>query len=209
MKNILMACVVGGGLFFLTGCETSLPKPDPKQTIDVVKILDQVNEAIQTSIEPTNKDFPSLTSVTLDLQVAVTNSADASLKFPVVLTAGAKISHEKLHQITLTFTPAEEKRKPAAAPHETRLASAIRAVYQSVAHSNKAFQLHNGSIKLQCTLKSELDGGVTILGLVPIQGDASSVNSTVQTLTLNFGNPVATRVFTIPQEASNPTPATP
>jgi len=206
MKNILKICLVGGGIFFLGGCETSLPKENPQQTLDVMKILNQVNTAIETSIEPANKDFPALTSVTLDLQVAVTTAADASLKFPVVLTTGGKASHEKLHQITLTFTPSTNKRTPSSEAHESKLATAIRAVYQTVANANSAFQLHNGSIKLQCTLQTELDGGISILGLVPIQSDASLTNQTVQTLTLNFGNPVATRVL---QETPNPTPATP
>jgi hypothetical protein len=208
-KNILFVSLMSVANLFLNGCETSPPQADPKQTLDVMRILTQVNDAIESSIEPTNKDFPALTSVTLDLQVAVTTSVDASLKFPVVLTVGGKGSNEKLHQITLTFTPNASKRTPSSEGHESKLASAIRAVYQTVAHPNGAFQLHNGIVKLQCTLKSELDGSINVLGLVPIQSNASLANQTIQTLTLNFGNPVATRVMSESQQKSETEPVTP
>src|SRR4051812_35321592 len=104
-KNILKISLVAAGLFLLNGCQSAPTLTGPGHTLDVTTVLNQINEAIQESIDPNNKDFPPLTSVNLDLQVEVTTVLNASAKFPMVLTAASKNSNSRFHQITLTFTP--------------------------------------------------------------------------------------------------------
>jgi hypothetical protein len=195
----------------LVGCGSDAPKIDTSQTIDVARILKQVNDAVENSIDHTDKDFPEITSVTLDLRVSVSSSVDASGKFPIALiTAGGKVDKSTLHHINLTFAPTPPRvpaDDAADKPKETRLGSAIRAVYKSVSHASDAYRFQHGSITLQCALRSEADFGANALGLVPIQADVSDTNDVVQSLTLNFGlDPTHTPVIqpTIPTPAAKP-----
>ena len=177
----------------LTGCGSNPAKEDPGQALDVARVLKQVNDAVETSIDPTDKDFPGISSVTLDLQVSVSTSVDASGKVPVALiTDGGKTSKSSLHHIELTFAPTPP-RTPASnnpdkdKPKETRLAAAIRAVYKSVSHASDSYKFQHGSITLQCALRNEADVGLNVLGLVPLQADIGNENDVVQSITLNFG----------------------
>lgn len=174
--------------FLLAACGSKGTKPDLNQAINVARILSQVNDAIEVSIDPNDKEFPPISSVQLDLEVAVTTSFDGSLPI-AVLTPGVSNSKEQLHHISLVFVPKPNPTPAAKADKNkaNKLAIAIRAVYQSVAHASNSYKFQNGSITLQCTLKAEVDAGITGIGLVPIQVDASDASQTVQSITLNFG----------------------
>lgn len=175
----------------LMSCSSSPPKPEEKDFIDVARVLKQVNDAVEASIDPKDKDFPAVSSVTLDLQVTVDTAVSSSSNLPVpVITAGFKVDKQNLHHITLTFVPTPP-REPANAPEsggKGRLASAIRAVYNSVSHAGGNYKFQNGTITLQCIFKVELDAGASVMGLVPLSADASAANETIQSITLNFGN---------------------
>jgi len=186
-KYILPAVVA----LSLCACGSKDVKTDPGETLDVARILKQVNDAVESSIDPTDKDFPPITSVTLDLQVSVSTTVEAGLKPPVaMITANAKIDKQSLHHIELTFaptpprTPAQQVEKP----KESRLAAAVRAVYRSVSHASDAYKFQHGSITLQCALRKEAGVGADVLGLVPISADVEAQNEVVQSLTLNFGD---------------------
>ena len=66
----------------LAACSSKPPKPDDKYSIDVARVLKQVNDAVEASIDPKDKDFPPISSVTLDLQVTVTDSFECLRKAP-------------------------------------------------------------------------------------------------------------------------------
>jgi hypothetical protein len=187
MRKLFMASF----LLVLSACGSAPSKPDSAHSLDVARILRQVNDAIASSVDPNNKNFPPVTSVTLELQVSVASTVDASGKFPLdMLTAGGKVEHQKLHHIVLNFAPSAVRTPTSESPPKvdsSRLANAIRAVYSSVANNKEPYKFTNGSITLQCTLSTEADAGINILGLVPIQADASSSDDAVQTLVLNFG----------------------
>ena len=189
LKNSWSLCAF---VLLLTAC-SSTSNIDNEQSLDTAKILQQVNDAINDSIDPNNKDFPPLTSVTLDLQISIATQISADAKNPIALipSIGANANHEKLHRITLTFVP--QPRKPASdtqtteANAKSQLTKVLRTVYDSVAHSNNPYKFQHGSITLQCTLKQEVSAGLNFLGLVPIEFGGDYTNEKIQSLTLNFG----------------------
>ena len=184
MKQILFVLLVVVAPAYLIGCVSAPPSASPDQTIEISKVLEEVNSALAKAI-PNDPEFPALTSINLDLQVSVDTTVGATLPINVI-SVSPTLNKQRLHHVVVSFVPVitREASSVPPSPEESALTAAIGTLYRSVAHASTAYKLQHGSISLQCTFKVQGSAG---LKLVPIQATASASQQTSQTLTINFG----------------------
>jgi hypothetical protein len=182
----------------------------------VAQMLDQVNDAIIDAKADGKSagDAPEIISVEVDLQLGTSTSTSAGFPLGLIFPTGSS-SSDRLHKVSLTFTPKATDSSQAASKHNPALTSAIEKIYQSVAQANEHYQFQKGSMQIQCTLEAGV--GISTSGggsggsgggsgdssrtpqaassaavnpavlLMPIQFDASATNQSVQTIILTFG----------------------
>jgi hypothetical protein len=184
MNNKLVFLVMS--LAACVGCGENPVRSDAENPVRLVKILDQVNEAIQQAKQGEKDRAPHIDSVQLDLQLGTANSVNGS--FPIsFVTPQAEVDHGATHQISLVFTPKMSSEMPVIDRSKmSELATAIRAIDEAVIQSDPNYQFQHGSVKIQCTFSTQLGANAQIGQLVPISLGASRSKEAIQTVTLNF-----------------------
>jgi hypothetical protein len=139
----------------VTGCAHNQFLSTGDSSAAVAQMLDQVNDAI-IDAKANGKaavDAPEIISVEVDLQLATSTSTDAGFPLGLIFPTG-KSSSDRLHKVSLTFTPKPTDSTQAASKHNPALTSAIEKIYQSVAQANEHYQFQKGSMQIQCTLEA-------------------------------------------------------
>jgi hypothetical protein len=196
-------------VMLFVGCAENSVKSENENPVRLVKILDQVNDAIQAARQINNNKAPQIESVELDLQLGTANSVNGN--FPInFVTPQAEVDHEATHKISLTFAPKVQGNAPLAEKGKmSELAATISAINEAVVQADPKYQFQRGSIKIQCTFSTQLGADAQIGQLVPIGLGVSHSKETIQTITLNFSPqgappaPVAAPTADDPAAATN------
>ena len=212
------ALLIAAAPLLATGCAHKQFLSTGDSSAAVAQMLDQVNDAIIDAKADGKAagNAPEIISVEVDLQLGTSTSADAGFPLGLIFPTG-KSSSDRLHKVSLTFTPKATDSAQSASKHNPALTSAIEKIYQSVAQANEHYQFQKGSMQIQCTLEAGV--GISTSGggssgsssgsgsgdssrqpqatssaavnpavlLMPIQFDASATNESVQTIILTFG----------------------
>jgi hypothetical protein len=168
----------------LTSCAIKPPRSDGG-SLDLVKVLDQINDSIQAAREMNGPNAPQITSVQLDLQLGTSTDVTGSTPFSIVTPKG-EYDQSRTHKVSLSFTPKAISTAALNNAKTSPLTEVISAIDRAVAAANPKYQFQNGSVQIQCTFNESL-GANASLSLIPLQLGATQATQSVQTITLNIG----------------------
>lgn len=172
----------------LAGCAALPVAPPVDNSIKLVQILDQINEAIQVARHINGGKGPRIESVELELQLAATDSVSGNIPVAFV-TPTMEVDKGLTQKIQLTFVPKDMPDTPGLIDPQkiSPLAATIAAISQAVLESSPRYDFRDGSAEIQCTLTN--DKSVSIAGiskLIPVKLGGTHNKESTQTVTLNF-----------------------